>query len=138
MSDLSITAASVQPSAGAVLTATAAVAISAGQAIYLDSTTTPANQAKLAIANGTQAQAACVGIAVGNAAAGQPVNYQNSGSVTIGGTVVKTTVYVVSAATAGDIAPISDLSSGNYLTILGYADTTSSIAMTLKATGVTH
>lgn len=136
MADVSITAASVVPGADAIIgTGTAGVAITAGQSIYLDVAT---STWKLAIA--TSAAAAGSGgvtIALSNAAANQPVNYLVSGSVTIGGTVVKAGVYVVSANAAGAIAPIADLGSGNYLSILGYASTTAILTLFKSATGVT-
>lgn len=137
MADVSITAANVVPGSDASYgTGTAGVALTAGQSIYLDTNT---STYKLAQANGTATVAGSGGvtIALSNAAAGQPVSYLLSGPVTIGGTLVKAGVYVVSAANAGGIAPIADLGSGNYLSILGYASTTGILTALRSATGVT-
>jgi hypothetical protein len=58
-----------------------------------------------------------------------------SGPVAIGATVTVGQVYVVST-TAGGIAPYSDLGTGDYVTILGVADTTSTIKLSINATGI--
>lgn len=58
-----------------------------------------------------------------------------AGTLTIGGTVVVGTVYVVSA-TAGGIAPSADLATGWYTTILGVATTAAKLSMGLKASSV--
>lgn len=126
MANLSITAASVATSLGSQVSATAGVAISAGQAVYLDSTT---STIKLADANALLS-AAVVGIAVNSAAAGQPITYQPTGLITIGATVVTGTAYYLSA-TAGGICLESDLVSGEYVTFLGIATSTTVISLNI-------
>jgi hypothetical protein len=119
MVDISITAASVLPgteSEGAQFEAgIAGAAITAGQALYLDSST---GTYKLADNNDTSAALAVVrGIALHAAASGQPIKLQTRGPITIGATVASGSVYVLSA-TAGGIAPVADLATGNRCTIL--------------------
>lgn len=126
MADLSITPSSVATSLGSQVSATAGVAISAGQAVYLDSTT---STIKLADANALLS-AAVVGIAVNSAAAGQPITYQPTGLITIGATVVTGTAYYLSA-TAGGICLESDLVSGEYVTFLGIATSTTVISLNI-------
>jgi hypothetical protein len=107
MADLTVTAASVLLTSGSVESGTAGAAITAGQALYKDST--DSYSLKLAQADGTAAEADAVGIALHAAGDGQPIAYARTGAViNIGATTAKTTTYVVSA-TAGGVAPQADL-----------------------------
>lgn len=125
MTALSITVAEVQPGAeadGAVFsTGIAGATITAGQALYLDALS---NTLKLAQCDGALAEAACVGIALHGALAGQPVKYQSEGPITTGATAAATvgTVYCVAAA-AGSITPNADIASTNFVSILGVGKT---------------
>jgi hypothetical protein len=80
--------------------------------------------------------AVAVGIALNDAADGQPISYLVSGGIDPGATVAVGTVYVVSANAAGGIAPVSDLASTEYVTILGVGVTTSRINVDIKQSGV--
>lgn len=85
MADLSITAGNVLKGTGASITSgtCGAVAITAGQAVYLDSTT-----ATLLLSDhGASGTARCDGIALNSAGVGQPVQYLTAGNITIGATV---------------------------------------------------
>lgn len=119
MADLSITPANVE--AGTTPTpnigeAIASEAIDAGEVVYLDPTAN--NQAALADAD-TSATARAKGVAITSSAAGQPVKYVRSGELILGtGVTTEGVVYVVST-TAGGIAPIGDLGSGDFVTVLG-------------------
>lgn len=118
MANLTVTAANVQPTTTTTYkTGIAGAAITAGQSVYLDATT---GTIKLADADLSVAAAKGVGIAINNAAAGQPVTYAIGGSINMGATLVKGTTYVVSA-TAGGVAPQADLSTGATICILGIA-----------------
>ncbi len=119
MADLVITAADVDPASGAIVKRkTAAVAITAGQPCYYDAD----GKADLADAD-AQTTAAAKGIAVNDAAADQFINILEEGDIDdIGGTMTIGETYVVST-TAGGIAPIGDLASGDFTTILGIAET---------------
>ena len=134
MADLSITAANVVSGSGATITkGVAGTSITAGQALQVN------GSGNLVLAKAdTLADATCVGIALNNAASGQPVLYQSAGNINIGATLSVGTLYVVSGATAGNIAPISDMSTGNYETVLGYASTTSNLVMSIIQTSVAH
>lgn len=132
MSNLSITAASVQVASTVKLSrGIAGATIAAGDALYIDAS--DSNKLKLAIAT-SLAGAAFVGIATHAALSGQPVQYIPAGAITIGATLVVGTIYVVSA-TAGKICPVADLVSGNYLTIIGMPSTTSILQVYPKASG---
>jgi hypothetical protein len=118
MADLTITPANVLKSATtSVQSGTAGVTITAGQALYLDATD---GKLKLAQADGTAAEAACVGHALHGATANQPLAYAAGGTFNIGATTVKTTTYVLSAA-AGATCPQADLVSTNRIVRLGHA-----------------
>lgn len=134
MANLTITAASVVPGTGASIdrTKNAGAAITAGQTVYLDATT---STYKLTDADGAAALRPCNGVAVSNAAAGQPVAVQTGGPITIGATVAVGTMYAASA-TAGGVCPIADLTTGAYPTALGFAISATQIQLNLNYSGV--
>ena len=66
---------------------------------------------------------------------GQRVFYQTSGKINVGATLTVGETYVL-GDTAGAIYPIGDLGSGDYVTYLGYATTTSLLQLMITATGV--
>ena len=133
MADITITAANVAlVSGGGSLTGTSGVNITAGQSVYKDST--DSNKIKLADADAS-ASAVSVGIALHGSLTGQPITYQNTGSITIGGTVVVGEVYFVSP-TAGGIAPDADIITGKYRSLLGIGTSATVIKLNLDASGV--
>jgi len=134
MADLTITAASVAKSTGAVENKqyVAGETITAGQAVYLKSSDSKWWKAQ---ADGTSAEADAIGIALNGAAAGQPVSVQTAGAITIGATIAVGTTYVVSA-TAGGIAPVADLASTNYLTYLAYGSAAGVLTLNVKSTAI--
>lgn len=135
MPDLTITAASVLFTSGTKVTGVAGASVTAGQGLYLDSTT---STLKLAQSDGTAAEGDAVGIALHAAGSGQPLVYAATGSViNIGATTAKTTTYMVSAA-AGGVAPQADLVSTNRIVRLGYATATDgTFVVDIKNTGAT-
>lgn len=133
MADLSVTAASVVTSSGNALDGTAGATITAGQVLYVD--TADSNKLKLAQADGTALQATVAGIALHGAASGQPIRYQATGTINVGATLTVGQVYVVSA-TAGSIAPYSDLTSSDYVSVLGVATTAAILSMQIQNSGV--
>lgn len=132
MADISITAANVVRVSGEQVSGVAGATITAGQPVYLDSTT---STYLLSDANASGKDAVS-GIALNGAAAGQPLVVAKSGSVlTIGATVVVGTIYVLSA-TAGGICPASDLATGHKTTVLGVATTAARLQLNIFASGV--
>ena len=134
MADLTITAASVLPGSNAKKkTGTAGASITAGQTVYLDSSD---NKYKLFDADSATAAAReLAGIALNNAANGQPLTVQYEGDITIGATVVAGVTYVGSD-TAGGIMPTADVETGDYVTVIGIGISTTQIRMKLIASGV--
>jgi hypothetical protein len=115
VADLTIASADVVSGAAAAFTqGIAGEVIDAGEWCYLDATT---HTYKLATANGVQALAEGVGMAVNSAAAlGQALRLQKGGQVAVGGTVVVGQLYLVST-TAGKLRPVSDLASGQWVSL---------------------
>ena len=131
MAVLSVTATSVAAGSAAVVkSATAAATITAGQAIYKDTTTT----VDLADAD-VLATAVAVGIALNGGAVGQPIAYQESGQINLGATLVVGEIYSVSV-TAGGIENEAALGSGDFPTILGIAISTALLELNIQAGGI--
>lgn len=129
--DVSITSTSVLPSSSAIKRyAVAGVQITAGKLVYKSATDN-----KLYLADGDSATAAvrdCVGIAVATVASGAECTYVTEDpNLTIGGTVVNGTIYVLSS-TAGGIAPAADLTTGWFTTVVGVGTSSSTIAFRAK------
>ena len=133
MSDISITAASVAISTGTSEAGTAGEALTAGQVVYQAAATGRWWKAQC---DGTEAEAAAKGIALNSApAAGQPITVQTSGTITAGGTLVEGEIYIVSA-TAGGLAPEADIiTTGNYVSIVGVAQTAALLKLSFNASG---
>lgn len=127
MADLTITAANVlRPDTLSVIDSQhiAGGTITQGQPVYMD--TSDSNKLKAARANAATTDYV-FGIALNAASSGQHVTVLREGNITIGATLTVGQTYVLSAAAAGGIAPISDLVSTNYVSILGVATTASNL-----------
>jgi hypothetical protein len=123
MSAFTLTAANVQKGANAqTKTVIAGEAVTAGQPLWKD----PANSNKYYKARANAAGTyAAGGIALANAAAGQPVvidikddDFTPGFTSTIGETLM------VGADAAGDVAPIGDKASGTYVYVFGVMKST--------------
>jgi hypothetical protein len=129
MADLTITAANVKKTDSTLITeGIAGATITAGQPVYKDSTAS--NKLKPADAD-VLASAAAVGIALHGASADQPLKYATGGNLTLGVVMTAGAVYVVST-TAGGIAPVADLGSGDFVTLLGIATSTSNLKLSIS------
>ena len=135
MAAISVTAANVQQTAKAdVRQGVALEAITAGQPVYRDSD----GQIGVAESGDTEAKAAAIGVAVNDAAEGQYINYAvKDTALDIGGTVVAGESYAVGSS-AGDIVPIDDLTTDDYIWPLGVGVSTSEIYLNPYATGAQH
>lgn len=133
MADETVTATEVLPATDTqtvdgILGAT----VTAGQMVYLDSTT---STYKLADADASATTAAAKGIAMNGGATGQPVKVAIGGTLDPGFTVTVGAIYVLSG-TAGGIAPVADLAAGDYTFIVGVGITASSLRLILNNSGV--
>lgn len=133
MADLTITATSVVAGGGAkTVEGTAGATITAGQVVYLDSTT---GTYKLADCDSaTAAVRSPDGIALNGAASGQPVEVLTRGNITIGATLTGGVAYYLSG-TAGGICPVADLATGDYPTIVGIATSASVLSVLFHESG---
>jgi hypothetical protein len=133
MADLTITAANVLAGSGAKkVTGVAGVAVTAGQAVYLESAT---NTYKLADNDSATAEVRSVaGIALHAAGSGQPLTILTSGPITIGATTAVGIVYCLSS-TPGGICPSADIATGDYNTIIGIGTSVTAIDVKLHAAG---
>jgi hypothetical protein len=134
MADLVITAASVVAGSTARITeGTAGVALTAGQVVYQEAST---GLMKLCDCNSATAEVRVPkGIALHAAAANQPVAFLTQGPITIGATVTAGTTYFVSG-TAGGIRPAADNTTGDYVSIVGIATSTTVIDVLFHQSGV--
>lgn len=134
MADVTVTAASVVPgTTGAEFEdGKAGATLTAGQLVYLDTTT---NTYKLADANASAVTPVIRGVTMNGGASGQYIRIQRKGRYTVGGTVVVGTIYVASG-TAGGIAPSTDLVSGWYTSVLGVGVTAAIIDIQINNSGV--
>jgi hypothetical protein len=134
MADLTITPANVVAGTNATRdVGTAGETITAGQTVYLSSTT---NRWMLADTNSPTAEARVAkGIALNGAAANQPVAIHKEGDLTIGATLVKGVGYYLGGA-PGSIVPVADLTTGDYTCFLGIAKSTSVLAVKIQSAGV--
>lgn len=132
MADITVTASSVVQNTGAADTGNAGETIVQGQAVYLK-----AADSKLwkADNNVTAAEAVVKGISLNCASPGQPVKYAKGGQIVPGATLVKGTIYVLSA-TAGGICPAADLASTNRVSILGVASSAANLELSINNTGI--
>lgn len=137
MSDIAITAANVIAGSDASIDRShnAGVAITAGQVVYLDSTT---HTWKLADADGASVPIKTAqGIALNGAAAGQPLAVQKGGQITIGGTLTAGIQYFLSSA-AGAICPVADIGTGEAVCEVGIAISTTVLDLNFLYTGVSN
>lgn len=132
MADLSITPTSVVKYTSAITkNGIAGETIAAGQALYIASATGLLMKAD----DTTAAKAACVGIALNGGAINQPIQYLTSGGINPGAAVTVGAIYGITD-TAGGISLISERATGDFITILGIATTTSRIEVGIKQAGV--
>jgi hypothetical protein len=119
MADFSITAANVQ-STGSRTTGTAGATITQGQAIYRD----PADGNKAKLGDCTSATAHLIeGLALNAASTGQPVSWvAQDDDFTTGFNSTVGTIIVLSED--GELAPSTDLTSGDYAVIVGVMKST--------------
>jgi len=133
MADISVTASSVLPGAGAIIEAgTAGATITAGQALYKDSS---GNWMLADADSATAAARDAKAIALNGASAGQPINVQRGGEITINSVLTAGVTYYLSG-TGGGIAPLADVGTGEYYDIIGIAKSATSMKLLFGYSGV--
>ena len=136
MAAISITAANVlKSSTGQVSVGTAGATITAGQAVYID--TTDSNKIKLADADGTAPANTFAGIALNAASSGQPVSYctNDTAGFTIGATVLAGDTIWLSPTAGGITKTRADLVSPSTVITIGNMLTTTTMNLTPNVGG---
>jgi hypothetical protein len=132
MADLSITAANVGVTSNTVFELVqVGESVTQGQPAYkkaLDGLYYKAD------ANASSATAAALGVFLSPASTNGYALIAKSGSILAGATLTVGETYVVSA-TAGGIAPLADVTTGWYVTILGVASSATTLALDIVRSG---
>jgi hypothetical protein len=133
MADLSQTAASVKLKAQTVTSqmGQAGEAITQGMPVYLKAADSKYYKADA----DTLAESTAVGIALTPAATSGYFYFATSGDIDVGATLTVGLYYYVST-NAGAIAPIGDLSTGDFPTILGGAVDSSTLRLDINSLGI--
>lgn len=137
MADYSITAANVVASANAVILPQykAGATITAGQFVYLDANSKWQLMDANASATGND-PANTRGAALGGAANNQPLAVATKDSWFTLGTTMANGAVVCASPNAGGAAPIADVTSGNYMTVMGVARSTTILNLNPTAAGI--
>lgn len=136
MADLTVTPASVIPSANAdIAIGTAGATIVAGQSLYID--TANSNVLKLFDSDGSALTSTFAGIALGGAATGQQVRYVKSDPALVLGCTMAVGDTLWASETAGGLTiTFADFEAGDYITCIGVCTVVNStINMKIIAAG---
>ncbi len=111
----------------------------AGEAITAGDSLFKATDGELELCEKDQAvaDAACVGVALNDAAALQPVEYGITGTIDMGAILAIGQTYIIGAA-PGALAPEADAAVGNFTTVVGIATTANILKLGILQSGVTH
>lgn len=134
MADLTVVPANVKPGADLVTKrGIAGEAITAGQAVF------KATDGEFELCEKDQAveDAACVGVALANAAPLQPFEYGITGTIDMGSILAVGETYIVGAGPGG-LAPEADGVTGNFVTIVGVAISANNLKLGILQSGVAH
>lgn len=134
MVDITITPANVVAGSNAATAeGVAGATIAAGKAVAKDPTTK-----RLVLADSNHATPELrkpLGIALHAAETNQPLKYLTAGDITIGATVTAGVAYYMSD-TPGGICPVADVGSGEYVSLIGLAKSTTVITVDIQHPGV--
>lgn len=118
----------IDPQGGALIFGQAGEAIAQGQLVYQDATTKKIYLAK----SNVLATKGCIGVARNSASINAPVEVAPGGLLSGATGLTKGLYYVLSAATAGAIAPTADLAATNYNVLFGLAVSATQIQLIVK------
>jgi hypothetical protein len=105
--------------------------VAQGQVVYRNSSR------KMALAQANAALTAeVVGIMQQSATANAPVDVQTDGIVSGLSGLTAGVFYVLSDSVAGGIMPIADLTTGDYVTLIGYALSATELQLLIEITGL--
>jgi hypothetical protein len=138
MSDLTQTAANVGVNDASTVIAPVQVgeAVTQGQPGYLNAADGKYYACDATSGTGSAAKAAAAGIFLTPAALdGYAAFAFSPGNVDLGATLTVGETYVLSGLTAKAIGPLSDLGTGDWVTILGIADAADNLVLDVQASG---
>lgn len=141
MSAISVTAGSVVKTYGNPKVGTALGTITAGMALYTDGTRGAYGLSVGASdANGSANLRTTIGLSISGGSVGQPILYMGDNGDIVdfgsGAPLTANVCYIAGATTAGDINPIADITTGWYLSTVGFATTTRLLTCSFFASGV--
>lgn len=130
MADLTITEANIDLVSGNTAFKDAAETVTAGDVVYITSSST------IGVASNDSATKDTVaGIALNAGTSGHPIVYAVDGAVVGFGAILTVgTWYVLSAD--GAISPVADQTTNDYVALIGYAITTSNMQLKIVNTGL--
>lgn len=130
MADLTITAGNVVAGSNASITeGRLGEAVTAGQAVYLSSTSQKWMKAD---SNSVTAEARhAIGIALNGGSTDQPIQIQKAGDITLGAALTPGVAYYLSD-TPGGICPVADVGTGEYVCLLGLAKSASVLGLDVQ------
>lgn len=132
MADVTVTPANVEMTDDTVATTgIAGEALVQGQSAYLNSSGSRWYKSE---SDDTEAKAETRGIVMTPAATGAQVVIATGGTIKPGATLSANTVYVLSV-NSGRFAPIADLATGNYVTLIGIGKSTTELSLLLDPQG---
>ncbi len=137
MADLSVTAANVRASANAVIERkyNSGATVAAGEVVYLDANNTWQLMDSNASAAGN-AVGNTRGVALGGGSNGQPIAVATRDSYFTPGATLTNGIAYYASPNACKIAPVADIGSGNYSTVLGIARSTTILNLNPTASGI--
>lgn len=134
MADITIAQASVVPQPGAVIVRDGFIgaSITAGNPMWFDEATQTFKNADAAT---NAAQAMLAGLALSTMFAGQPASRLVQGDLAVGAVLTVGQTYVLSS-NSGRIAPITDVATGMWVSIIGIAISTSILRVGLLSSSI--
>lgn len=139
MTDLVITPANVQPVAGSTILSNqyycGTTLLTQGQPVYYD----PAVKLLKPSSAMTTSAPSTLGITMSQAAFGQPVSIAVAGDIAVGATLTPGAVYIVSA-NQGNLAPVSDLTTGMYpmVAFIAYSSSQATLSLVSNSPPTPH
>lgn len=141
MAAITITAGSIVKTFGTPKIGTALGTITAGMALYKDGTRGAyGDSVGASDANGTANLRTTIGVSITGGSVGQAIMYMGDDGDIIdfgsGAPLTANVCYIAGATIAGDINPIADITTGWYLSTVGFATTTRLLTCKFFASGV--
>lgn len=133
MADYTITAANVVPNSTSGNIGVAGEAIAAGECVYKKTSDGLYYKAQR---DGTAEEANVAGIAVCSCSANQPFVFLGGGTLACGSAFSAAGATISVSANAGKLAPIGDVGTGDFISIVGFSESATVLRININATGI--